>query len=93
MNNYEIMYILNPTLDEAGIKTVRAELEGYLTSNGAKIDSEDVWGLKELAYEMNKFNKGYYVVINVTAEPNAVNEFDRLAKINKSEIRHMIIAK
>ncbi len=86
------MYILNPTLDEAAIAEVRAEVEGYLTTNGATIDSEDVWGLKDIAYEMDGFNKGYYVVINVTAPAIAVSEFDRLAKINKSEIRHMIIA-
>lgn len=93
MKNYEIMYILNPTLDEAGIKTVRSEVEGYLTTNGAKIDCENVWGLRDMAYEMDKIAKGYYVVIEVTADANAINEYDRLSKINKSEIRHMIIAK
>jgi ribosomal protein S6 len=42
MKTYEIMYILKPDLDEAQIKEVRAAVEGYLTSNGAKIESEDV---------------------------------------------------
>lgn len=42
MKSYEIMYILNANLDEAGIKAARAEVEGYLTTNGATIDSENV---------------------------------------------------
>lgn len=91
MKSYEIMYILNANLDEAGIKAARAEVEGYLTSNGATIDSENVWGLRDFAYEIDNMKKGYYVVINVTAPAKAVSEFDRLAKINKNEVRHMIV--
>ena len=91
MRRYEIMYILAPTLDEAGIKEQRTNLESIITSNGGKITNEDVWGLKDFAYPIKKHKQGYYVVINVKADSKAISEFNRLAKINKSELRHMIL--
>ncbi len=91
MRHYEIMYILAPTLDEAGIKQERANLEGIITSNGGKIVKETIWGLKDFAYPIKKHKQGYYIVIDVEASPKAIAEFNRLAKINKAELRHMIL--
>jgi len=85
------MYILKPTLDEAGIKKTRAHLEGILTSNGGKIIKETIWGLKEFMTPIDKYTKGYYVIIDVEAQPQAVLEFNRLTRINKDELRHMIL--
>ena len=92
MRKYEIMYILNSNLDEANRKTVIENLNKILTDNGAKISDVNEWGNRELAYEIKKQTRGYYVVTTLTSnDANAINEFDRLSKINTNVLRHMIV--
>lgn len=92
MRNYEIMYILKANLEEAARKEVIEKLSKILTDNGAKINKVDEsMGLRDLAYEINDEKKGYYVVLNVTADAKATNEFSRLVKINPSVLRHIVV--
>lgn len=91
MRKYEVMYIVKPTLDEEARTAVIAKLHAILTDNGAKIDEVNEWGLRELAYEIEDFKKGYYVVTQFTSGDEAVNEFNRLTRINNDVIRHMIV--
>ena len=55
-----------------------------------KVSKTDEWGLKDLAYEIKKEKKGYYVVLKVEAEPAALKEFDRLTKIDNNVLRYLI---
>ncbi len=92
MRKYEIMYILNSNLDEATRKSTIEGLNKILTDNGAKISDVNEWGNRELAYEIKKQTRGYYVVTTLTSDDSkAVSEFDRLSKINTSVLRHMIV--
>ncbi len=91
MRKYELMYIVNPSLDEEARVALLENLHGILTSNEATLNSVDEWGLRDLAYEINDLKKGYYVVTTFTSDDRAVNEFDRLARINKDVVRHMIV--
>lgn len=98
MKNYEIMFIVRPTLGEDEIKTVATNFQKTLESNGAKVNSVDAWGQKTLAYEIkvgnNTYKSGYYFVVNIEAgDDKAVKEFDRLALISNDIIRHIIINK
>ena len=90
MKKYEIMYILRSTLEENDRKADVEKLAKLLTSNGAKVSKTDEWGLKDLAYEINKEKKGYYVVLKVEVEPAALKEFDRLTKIDNNVLRYLI---
>lgn len=91
MRNYEIMFIVRPTLSEDETKAVIKNFEGIITNNGGKlIDSKDM-GKKELAYEIKDFTTGNYVLFTVEAnDDKATKEFDRLALISKDVIRHLI---
>ena len=92
MRKYEIMYILNSNLDEATRKSTIESLNKILTDNGANISDVNEWGNRELAYEIKKQTRGYYVVTTLTSnDAKAVSEFDRLSKINTSVLRHMIV--
>ena len=91
MKKYEIMYIVNASLEEAARNEVMEGLNKIITDHEGSIDKVDEWGVKEFAYEINKMNKGYYVVINITANNEGIKEFDRLARINHSVVRYMII--
>lgn len=90
MRKYEIMYIVKSTLDEASFLEVVNNTNNIITNNGGVIESVDNWGLRDFAYEINKMHKGYYVVLKVSADNQAIFEFERLARISDSVIRHMI---
>ena len=91
MTNYEIMFIVRPTLSEEEIKGVRTSFEKVLTDNRAKNVNMKELGQKELAYEIKKFKSGYYFLATLEAsDDKAIKEFDRLALISNDVIRHLI---
>ena len=90
MGKYEIMYILVPTLEDEARKNEIAKLHNILTEQKCAVKDVKEWGLRDFAYPMKKLNKGYYVVIKVTAEPAGLNEFSRLAKLDNNVVRFLI---
>ena len=92
MTHYEITYIINPSLDEAAKTALVERFDNILKNDGAEIvDSKD-WGKRRFAYEIDKYREGTYHIVNIKAEnADAINEFDRLAKINDGILRHMIV--
>ncbi len=91
MKQYKGMYIIRPDLTEEQYKLVIEEINKIFTDNQSTVTKVDVWGLRELAYEINDFKKGYYVVFLVDATAMAVAEYTRLANIREDIIRHIII--
>jgi len=91
MRNYEIMFIVRPTLTEEEIKAVAENFKNVLTNNGANVTNFKEMGQRELAYEIKKYKNGYYFLINVEAnDDKAIKEFDRLALISSDVVRHLI---
>ena len=91
MTNYEIMFIVRPTLSEDEIKGVVKSFEKVLADNGAKEINVKEIGQRELAYEIKKFKSGYYYVVTLeAADDKAIREFDRLALISTDVIRHLV---
>ena len=91
MKKYEIMYIVNASLDDAARQTVLERLPGIITSHEGSIDKIDEWGVKEFADEIDHMKKGYDVVINVTANNEGIQEVQRLARINNNIVRFMVV--
>ncbi len=91
MRNYEIMFIVRPTLGEDEVKKVVKDFSSIITKNGGKVTKEENMGQRELAYEIKDFKSGYYFVFEVEAKDDkAIKEFDRLALINNDIVRHLI---
>jgi small subunit ribosomal protein S6 len=91
MRKYEVMYIIRPNIEEEAKKALTERFSGILTDNGAEVSEAKEWGKRRLAYEINDFRDGYYQLLKVNAEPAAVEEFSRLAKISEDIIRHIVI--
>ena len=91
MRKYEIMYILKANLEEAVRQETIDGLHAIITNSEGTIENVNEWGLKEFAYEIDYEKKGYYVVINVTANNEGIAEFDRLARINNNVVRFLIV--
>ncbi len=91
MKNYEIMFIVRPTLGEDDVKKVVKNFADIIKKNGGKVTKEENMGQRELAYEIKKFKSGYYYVFEIEAKDDkAIKEFDRLALINNDIVRHLI---
>jgi len=87
MRPYEIMVILDPTLDE---RTVAPSLEAFLNvvrKDGGTVDKVDIWGKRRLAYQIEKKSEGIYAVVDLTAEPAVVQELDRQLNLNEAILR------
>ena len=91
MRKYEIMYVIRPTVLEDDRKVLVEELHAIFTDRGAEIVEVDEWGMRDLAYEIEKHKKGYYIVLTVSTEDAARIEFDRVVRIKEDIIRHIII--
>ena len=91
MRAYEVMVILDPSLEE---RTVGPSLDKYLNvirKDGGSVESVDIWGRRRMAYEIKKNQEGIYAVVNLTAEPASVKELDRQLTLNESILRTKVI--
>ncbi|KAB8136846.1 30S ribosomal protein S6 [Gracilibacillus oryzae] len=91
MNKYEIMYIIRPNIEEDAQTALIERFNGILTDNGAEIEKVEEVGKKRLAYEINDYRDGYYVVINFKGDEAAINEFNRQAKFSDDVIRYIAV--
>ena len=91
MRNYELMFVVRPTLEDEATLQVLANMKKLLEEQKAKIVSEKNMGRRELAYEVKGFKNGNYFLLVVEATPEAVSEFDRVANINEDIIRHIVV--
>ena len=92
MANYEVMFILDPALEDdkkdATVETVKT----IIASEG-EVEKVDVWGMRKLAYPIDKKAEGYYVVVDFKGNPTLPKELDRRLKISDNVMRHIIINK
>ena len=91
MREYEVMVILDPSLEE---RTVQPSLDKYLNvirKDGGSVETVEIWGRRRLAYEIRKNAEGIYAVIQLTAEPATVKEFDRQLGLNESVLRTKVM--
>ena len=91
MKKYEVMYIVRPNLDEEQVKAVNEEMQAAFTSTGSEVLECKDFGIKELAYEIERETKGLYVWLNVLASGESCKEFERRANINENVIRHIVV--
>jgi small subunit ribosomal protein S6 len=92
MKKYEIISLIRPNVDEEGKKNIIEKINNVFVKAASTVSEVKEWGLRELAYEIDGETKGYYVLLNVEATPEAVKEFDRVANIDEAVIRHIVIA-
>ena len=92
MINYEVMLILDPALEDEKKDATVETVKGIIAAEG-EVGNVDTWGMRKLAYPIQKKSEGYYVVIEFKAQPTLPKELDRRLKISDNVIRHMIVNK
>ena len=90
--NYEVLYVLNPSLGEEDTAALVARFKELAEGHGT-VTEVDEWGKRRLAYPINDLEEGYYVLMSFSADPAFPAELDRLMRINVSVMRSIIVAK
>jgi small subunit ribosomal protein S6 len=88
---YEIVIIFDAGLDEAVIRSITDRVTEHAKSRGGTIGAVDRWGKRTFAYELAHRHEGYYVLVEVTAEPQVLAEIDRMLTLSDEVLRHKVI--
>ena len=91
MNQYETVFILTPVLSDEQMKETVAKFKKLLTDNGAEILNEEAWGLKKMAYPIQKKSTGFYCLLEFKAEPSLINKLEVNYRRDEKVIRFMTV--
>lgn len=91
MKAYEILFFVDPTINDELRAATMKRIDVAITENGGQIDNVDNWGKRKLAYEVDKLTEGDYTLIDFHADPTQIAELDRVCRITDSVKRHMIV--
>ena len=90
MNHYETVFILTPVLSDEQMKETVAKFKKLLTDNGAEILNE-AWGLKKLAYNIQKKSSGFYALLEFNAEPTVIDTLETGFRRDEKVIRYITV--
>lgn len=90
MRDYEVLYIIDSTLEEEAIKAAVEKFSGIVTANGGTVQSVDEWGRRRLAYPIDYKTEGYYVLMYFNSAPEFPTELERNFKISDEILRYMV---
>ena len=88
---YETVFIARQDLTSSQVDELSATFAQIITDGQGKVEKTDNWGLKTLAYRIQKNKKGYYVLMNIDAPAPAVLEMERQIRLNEDILRYMTI--
>jgi len=91
MNQYETVFILTPVLSDDQMKEAVKKYEDYLTNNGAEIIHEECWGMKKLAYPIQKKSTGFYQLIEYKSEGDVIANVETELKRDERVIRFLTV--
>ena len=91
MNQYETVFILTPVLSDEQMKETVAKFTDLLKKNGAEILNEETWGLKKMAYAIQKKSTGFYCLVEFKAEPSVVKVLETAFRRDEKVIRFQTV--
>ncbi len=91
MNFYETISILRQDTSIHGVKSITDEFKAILANMGGEVIKHEYWGLRQLAYPINRNKRGHYIMLCIKATPDAVTELERHYKIKENVIRFMTL--
>jgi small subunit ribosomal protein S6 len=88
---YEVLYIVRPDLEKAQLEQTVTKFQKAVNESGGQVVKLDEWGMRLLAYEIKKFDKGYYVFMEFTGTPDHVKKLEERFKLDESVLRYQIV--
>ena len=91
VRSYELIYIVHSEVDEAGLAAVNETITGLVERSGGKVVRIDPWGLRRLAYPIQKMWEGQYVLMHIQLGPQGVSELERGLGLTEQILRHLLV--
>ena len=91
MNQYETVFILTPVLSDVQVKEAVEKFKGILTAEGAEIINEENWGMKKLAYQIEKKSTGFYQLLEFKADANVIEKLELNFRRDERVIRYITV--
>jgi len=88
---YEHLLIARQDISAQQVDALATHLKTIIEGEGGKVEKQEYWGLRGLAYRLNKNRKGHYVLLNINAPGKAVHELERQLKINEDVLRYITV--
>ena len=89
MNRYETVFILTPVLSDDQMKEAVQKFRGFLEDNNANVVNEELWGLRKLAYPIEKKSTGFYCLLEFEAEPSLIKKLETMYRRDERVIRFL----
>ena len=93
MNQYEVLYIIDPTVNEEAARAEIEKFKGIVENNGAEVVAVDEWGKRKLAYPIDYKTEGTYVLMSFNSAPEFPKELERNMKNDEQILRYMVTRK
>ncbi len=93
MNKYELLYIISSDVAEEQREELIKKFSSYVESKGGTVEGIDKWGMRKLAYPINFKTEGYYVLMNITLNPQEVDAMAKLMNITEGIVRQLFVRK
>ena len=90
LRDYEIVFILTPEANEGEVEAAVERISNFVTERGGSFGEHEVWGLRRLAYPINKFMEGIYVLANFSVDASDLLELERSLTTSEDVIRHLV---
>ncbi|MBF9068140.1 30S ribosomal protein S6 [Streptacidiphilus fuscans] len=91
MRHYEVMVILDPSVEERAVSPLIESFANVVRTGGGSVEKVDTWGRRRLAYEIKKQSEGIYSVLDIKAEPAVVKELDRQLNLSEQVLRTKVL--
>jgi small subunit ribosomal protein S6 len=88
---YEHVYLARQDASTQQVEELTAQLKGVIEGLGGSIAKNEYWGVKSLSYRLRKNRKAHFTLMNVNAPPAAINEIERLERLNEDVLRYLTI--
>jgi small subunit ribosomal protein S6 len=94
VRDYELMVVLDPNLDEAGVEALTTRITNLVSQRGGTVESVEnapPWGRRRLAYPIGRYRDGFYVLTRLRLPPPLAAEVERALKLTESVVRHLLV--
>lgn len=91
MRQYELTFILPPSMAEDEIRAAQETVEGWITSAGGEITKASHWGRRRLEYTIQSYKEGYYILLEFTADPAIIRDVERRLRLDVTYLRHLVV--
>lgn len=91
LHEYEVVFVARPNLNEDGVAALNDKVTGFVGAQSGQVQATELWGKRTLAYPINKFFEGYYVLHRVSLPPQSTPELDRMLRYNEDVLRYLVV--